>query len=194
MSMTRRGLLAAAAGAALVSGCASISLARAGSYKVGNAFAVTLTRPWSDITATLMPRPPGVRLLTMDGRLLNELVLASLEPGASLVRHADRDTPTVIYRADMSDTELVEFVVDSIAGTYQEPQSAALRPQSLAGAPGVRFDIRARTQAGLNMQGTALVARAGDKLNLIVFMAPAEHYYGAFAQEVEAIVASAVPA
>jgi hypothetical protein len=55
----------------------------------------------------------------------------------------------------------------------------------------VRFDISARTQAGLNMSGTALVARAGDKLNLMVFLAPSEHYYSAYAQEIDTIFSSA---
>lgn len=191
MNFTRRGLLAAAAGGALLAGCATVTLAPAGAYRTERAFAVTLQRPWSDMTAMLTPRPPGVRLLTIDGPALNQLYLASIAPGGPLFRHADRDTPVVTYRADMSDTELVEFVIDSLAVTYQDPQSTALRPQTLAGSPGVRFDISARTQAGLNMSGTALVARTGDKLNLLVFVAPSEHYYGAFAQEVDAIFASA---
>ncbi len=194
MNLTRRGLFAAAAGGALLAGCATVTLAPAGAYKAERAFTVTLARPWSDMTGMLMPRPPGVRLLTMDGPALNQLYLASIAPGASLFRHADRDTPAVTYRADMGDTELVEFVIDSLAVTYQDPQAAALRPQALAGAPGIRFDIGARTQAGLNMSGTGLVARAGDKLNLIVFLAPSEHYFGAFQPEVESIIASATTA
>ncbi len=91
----------------------------------------------------------------------------------------------------MSDTELVEFVIDSLAVTYQNPESTALRPQILAGSPGVRFDINTRTEDGLNMSGTALVARAGETLNLLLFLAPSEHYYGAYAAEIDAIFASA---
>jgi hypothetical protein len=194
MNITRRGLIAAAAGGALLAGCASVTLAPAGAYRTERAFTVTLQQPWSDITSLLTPRPEGVRLLTRDGPALNQLYLAAIEPGASLVRHADRDTPVVTYRADMGDTELVEFVIDSLAATYQDPESSALRPQIFAGAPGIRFEISTRTQAGLNISGTALVARAGDRLNLMLFLAPSEHYYGAFAQEVEAVFASARPA
>jgi hypothetical protein len=192
MNITRRGLMAAAAGGALfAAGCAGVTLAPAGDFRTERAFTVTLQQSWSDITALLMPRPPGVHLLTRDGPALNQLYLASIEPGASLFRHADRDTPAVTYRADMSDTELVEFVIDSLAVTYQEPEASALRPQALAGAPGVRFDISARTQAGLNMSGTALVARAGEKLSLMVFLAPSEHYYPAYAPEIDTIFSSA---
>ncbi|MBY0562628.1 MAG: hypothetical protein K2P58_00480 [Hyphomonadaceae bacterium] len=194
MNITRRRLFAAAAGAALLSGCASITLAEAGSYKVERAFSVTFTRSWSDLTAAVVPRTPGVRNLTRDGRTLNDLYLGSIAPGGSLFRPADRDTPAVTYRADMSDTELVEFVIDSLATVYQEPQSTALRPQTLAGDAGVRFDISARRETGLNISGAALVARQGDTLNLIVFLAPSEHYYGAYSAEIDAIMASATRA
>jgi hypothetical protein len=191
MSISRRGLLVGLAGSAALAGCASVKLIEAGEYRAGDAFAVTLRRPWSDVSAMMLPRPPGVQLLTIDGRYLNELYLAVIEPGGSFVRPADRDTPRPLYRTDMGDTELVEFVVDSLAVTYQEPQSTALRPQQLAGVPGVRFDIGARTQAGLNMSGSALVARSGDNLHMLMFLAPSEHYYGAFAPDVDAIFASA---
>jgi hypothetical protein len=191
MTITRRGVIAAAAGGALLAGCATAALAPQGQYKAGNAFTVTLGRPWSDLTNTLSPRPPGVRMLSLDGPLLNRLYLAGVEPGGSLWRPRDRDTPRATYRADMSDTELVEFVIDCVAVEYQAPESSALRPQALAGAPGVRFDISARTAAGLNMSGTALVGRAGDRLNVLLFLAPSEHYYAALLPEVETLFASA---
>ena len=111
MKTTRRGILAAAAGGALASGCASIPLARAGSYQArGTAFSVTLARPWSDLTALSM-QARGVRVLTINGLQLNQLYIASIAPNASLVRVADRDTPRPTYRTDMGETELVEFVV-----------------------------------------------------------------------------------
>ena len=148
MNITRRGLVAAAAGGALLAGCATVTLAPAGVYKTERAFTVALQRPWSDMTAMLTPRPAGVHLLTMDGPALNQLYLASIAPGGPLFRHADRDTPTVTYRADMSDTELVEFVIDSLALAYQDPQSTALRPQTLAGAPGLSLLAKRDWAAG----------------------------------------------
>ncbi|OQW59761.1 MAG: hypothetical protein A4S17_02375 [Proteobacteria bacterium HN_bin10] len=194
MNTTRRGAIAAMAGGALAAGCVSIPLVKAGSYQArGTSFAVTLARPWSDVTNVLVIVPRGVRVLTIDGVGLNQLYLASIAPDASLIRVADRDTPRPTYRTDMGDTELVEFVIDSLATAgLQDPSSSGLRPQPLAGAPGVRFDISARTAAGLNMSGAALAARAANNsLHLLLFLAPSEHYYGAFAQEVDAIFASA---
>ena len=58
----------------------------------------------------------------------------------------------------------------------------------------MRFDLTTRTQPGLEITGSGLVARNGDTLNLLLFLAPSEHYFGAYAAEIEAIMASATPA
>jgi hypothetical protein len=56
----------------------------------------------------------------------------------------------------------------------------------------VRFDLSTRTQAGLEIGGAALAARgADDKLNLMLYLAPREHYYARLLPDVEAAFASA---
>lgn len=176
----------------VLAGCAAIKLAPAGAYNAQSGYSVTLARPWSDVTAAGR-RAPGVKLLTIDGVALNQLYVVSLSPGGSLAQPADRDTPRPTYRADMSDTELVEFVIDSLATLgYEAPEFADLRPQNMAGAPGVRFDIRARTQAGLDVSGASLVSRAGEQAHLLLFLAPSEHYFSAYSDEIDAVFASAV--
>ena len=191
MNTTRRTLLLGAAGASLaLAGCATGGLV---SGEVKNAGAtVTLSREWSDITFLLpSPRPRNVKMLSIDGPLLNRLYIAALEPGESLLRPRDRDTPRPTYQPDMSDSELVEFVIDCIAQEYQNPEASALRPQNMGATPGVRFDVATRTAEGLDISGAALVARQGQRLHLLLFLAPAEHYYAALLPDVEAIFASA---
>jgi hypothetical protein len=190
MNTTRRGLLLGAASATLLAGCAAGGLV---SGQVQNAGAsVTLAREWSDITFLLpTPRPRDVKMLSIDGPLLNRLYLAAVRPGESLLRPSDRDTPRPTYQADMSDSELVEFVIDCVAQEYQNPEASALRPQNMGAAPGIRFDIATRTAEGLDISGTALVARHGERLHLLLFLAPTEHYYSALLPDVEAIFSSA---
>jgi hypothetical protein len=177
--------------AVALSSCASAAI-DAGPYKVGKT-SITLRRQWSNITSLMPGLERGVRVLSIDGPYLNRLYIASdIREDRSLLRPQDRDTPRPTYRADMSDTELVEFVVDCIAQEYHDPEASGLRPQALGGIPGVRFDIAARTDAGLNMSGTALVARGpNDRLHALIFLAPNEHYYAALLPDVEAIFASA---
>ena len=192
-TITRRAALwGVVAGAAALSSCATSTLAPQGPYVANGAFRVTLQRPWSDLTNYLMPRPPGVRMLSIDGPMLNRLYLATIEPGGSLVRPADRDTPRPTYRSDMGDTEIVEFITDCVAVEFQSPEASALRPQNFGALPGVRFDLSTRTESGLDIGGAALAARgAEDKLHLILYLAPREHYYARLLPDGEAAFASA---
>lgn len=186
--LTRRAVLG---GAVLLTGCAT-SVEVSGDYKAGRAFTMSLDRSWSDISAVMPYKPKNVRLLSVDGPLLNRLyVLAGLEPGESLVGPRDRDTPRPQFRADMSDTETVEFITDCVAAMeFQAPEASNLRPQSFGGAPGVRFDLTTRTAEGLNFSGTALTARVRDRLNALLYLAPQEHYYNSLLANVEATFAS----
>ena len=172
--------------------CATGTLVEPGVYDKVPGTALTLQRAWSDLTFLLPNRPPNVRMLSIDGPLLNQLLVATLNDGDSLVRPVDRDTPRPVFRADMNDTEAVEFVVDCLAAMqYEAPESSALRPQTFGAHAGVRFDIATRTAEGLNMSGTALVALVGGKLHVLLFIAPSEHYYGSLLPDIEAAFAGA---
>lgn len=191
INTTRRNLLLGAAGAVALAGCAAGGLV-SGPVESGGGATVNLTREWSDITFMLpTPRPRNVKMLSIDGPLLNRLYVATLAEGESLLRPRDRDTPRPTFRSDMTDSEIVEFIVDCVAQEYQGPEASALRPQSLGGTPGVRFDLSTRTAEGLDISGTALAARVGERLHLMLFLAPSEHYYGALAPEVDAMFTSA---
>ncbi len=187
----RAGLVAAGL---LLSACAPTITAVSGAYAVGDDFSVTLGVPWNDMTGVQYPRNKDVHVLTVDGPLLNRLHLAGgIAPGAGLVVLADKDAPRPLYQADMDDSEIVEFVIDSIATLqFEDPQAENIRPQDFAAAPGMRFDIRTRTAQGLDVAGTALIARdEHEALNVMIFLAPREYYYDTLAPEVESIFASA---
>lgn len=179
---------------ALLTACTGGSKLVTGPYATGQGgFTVTLGRSWSDITSLMGNRARNVHLLSIDGPFLNRLYLAgALRPGEFIVKPARPETPTPTFRADMSDTEIVEFVTDSVAALgYQRPETANLRPATLAAAPGVRFELTTQSTEGLNYSGTALVSRAGDRLNVLLYLAPSEHYYDAYLPEVEQVFASA---
>jgi hypothetical protein len=185
--------LRAAAFAALLtlSACAAVTAVQ-GPYSAG-AFTVTLDRQWSDISEIMAQRPRNVRLLSTDGPLLNRLYIASaIEPDQFLVKPARREFPTPVFRADMSESELVEFVVDSVAALdYLRPEALDLRPEQFGGREGIRFEIRAQTAEGLDISGTAILARVGDRLHVMLYLAPSEHYYERLLPDVERVFASA---
>ena len=52
------------------------------------------------------------------------------------------------------------------------------------------FDLLGKWQNGLDMKGDVGAVIADGKLNLVIFMAPAMHYYDAVASEVDNILQS----
>jgi len=177
---------------ALVACAPTAKLAASGAFAAPSAYSVTLGRNWSDVTPITPQQPRNVRLLSIDGVALNRLHIASaIKPGEGLLAPLGRDSRVPVFRADMTETEIVEFVVDSVAAMgYQRPEPANLRAANFGTAPGVRFELTTQTSEGLAVGGTALLARVGDDLHVLVFLAPNEHYLGAAMPEVEAIFSS----
>lgn len=175
-----------------LSGCAAISSAPAGPLKVGDA-SVTLGREWSNISAIAPNRSKKVVLLSIDGPALNRLYVSdALAPGDFLVRPASKQQPTPVVRADMSASERIEFVADSVAAMdYQRVQVVRPRPAKFDGRSAVRFDLTALTSDGLEISGTALVAESDGRTHVMIYLAPAEYYFSAYLPEVEQVFASA---
>jgi hypothetical protein len=176
-----------------LSACASVTSAPAGPMKLG-AGQVTLGREWSDISQIMPARSKKVRLLSIEGPLLNRLyVTEGLVAGDYMIKPMAKERPTPTVRADMSVSEQMEFVSDSVSAMdYLRVQTSHPRPVKFGQAPGVRFDIEASTREGLEIKGLGAVAKdAGGALHVIIYLAPAEHYYDASLQEVEGVIASA---
>jgi hypothetical protein len=193
MTKLVRGLAALGATLALAA-CAAVSAVPAGPYKVGS-HGMTLDRNWSDISNLQTAKPRKVRLLSVDGPLLNRLYVSdALAPGDFLVKPTARERPTPTYRAGMTPQEHVEFVTDSVSALeYQRVETTNLRPTTFAGGQAVRFDLTGATKEGLDVRGTAQVAERDGRLYVILYLAPAEHYFAANLQHVEAAMASARP-
>lgn len=176
----------------LLAGCASITSVPAGPLALGGGRQVTLDRDWSDISA-LTPRTPQVRVLTIDGLALNRLyVVQGLNPGTGLTRALAKDKPVPTYRKDMSLNEVIEFVSDSVAAQgYQRVETGDLKPARMWGADGIRIELTAKTETGLEVSGVAEAASIGGKLYMFLYLAPTEHYFGRSLPSVEALFRSA---
>ena len=124
--------------------------------------------------------------------MLNRVYIASkLNAGDGMVRQASKDKPVPLIRGDMSESELVEFIVDNVAAFgYQRPEAAGLRPALIGGAKGVRFELTAQTSEGLTVSGTSLIVREANETYALIYIAPKEHYYEAALADVEAIFQS----
>ncbi len=88
--------------------------------------------------------------------------------------------------------DFAEFVTDTVAALgYKRVETSKLRAAKFGASSGVRMDLSAKTENGLDMKGTAEIATANGKLYLVLYIAPAEHYYAATLPEVESVLASA---
>ena len=187
MRLTVKGLVASLLLAAMA-GCVGITPVT-GPLDVDGAYRITLGETWS-----AYPRDSRTKLrnLTIDGEALNSLTFAaSLEDGHTLIKTYDRQRLLPVYRSDMSQTEVVEFIRDSLsAGGMADATITSLRPEPFGTLNGVRFDVRGATQRGLNMSGTGKAAIEDGKLHLIIYTAPTEYYFGLYEYEVEEILAS----
>lgn len=192
--MIARRLLGPAAALMLLglSACATVTSAPAGPYAVGS-HGVTLGREWSDISVIMPWRPKNVRLLSIDGPFLNRLYIADgLKSGEFLVKPLAKERPTPIWKSGMTPTEQIEFVADSVAALdFQRVETANPRPVEVGGAQGLRVDLSAKTADGLNISGVAQLAESHDRLFVILYLAPTEHYFAAHGVEVEKVMASA---
>ena len=190
----KKSILGLALATALIglAGCV-VTDAPAGAYQVGSAYHVTLGRHWSDVSSMFGVRQSGVHVLSVDGPLLNRLYLSEgLAPGAALVSSQVKEKPTPTFKANLTASELMEFVSDSVSALgYLKVETTSPRPGKFADADGVRFDLTGRTLEGLDISGTALAAVKGGKLYVILYLAPTEHFFADGLPEVEQIMKTA---
>lgn len=185
------------ASAITVAGCVGI-VAASGTYKIGEAYTVQLARTWSDASTLISPNPRHVKVFTMNGWALDQLILTDgLPVGQSMVSQVSRnqrrtdDKQVPLVRAGMSELELVEFVADSMAfWDMQQIEQEEVRPASFGPHEGVAFDISARRPNGLDMKATGVAAQAGDKVYLLLFVSTREHYFDSLKADVDRIAAS----
>jgi len=183
--------LAAVAALLTLTACVSIKAVPAGPYASGG-HQVTLGKTWADFSP-FSGAPKTVKLLTIDGPLLNRLyIIDGLKSGEFIVKPARKEQPTPTWRPGMTPVEQVEFVTDSVSALgYQRVETDELRPIKMGASDGLRVNIAAKTAGGLDIAGVAQLTEVGDRLYVILYLAPAEHYFGATQGEVEAVMNSA---
>jgi hypothetical protein len=194
--MIRKSFLAGTLVLALsAAACTTIPAVPAGPYAVGGN-QVTLDRQWSDVTIFAPNGRKSVKLLSINGPLLDDLYISNgLAPGAFLFKPASKETPTPTVRAGMTPTEQVEFVTDNLAVLgYQRIEVTSLKPgKTASGETAIRAQISAKTKSGLDVSVLTQVLQVKDHLYLVMYAAPTEHYYGASLKQAEAAMDSMAP-
>lgn len=185
--MKRLGVLI---GASLLASCAVVpTTAPAGQFETESQFSVNLPSDWSRWPSQINPATNG-EYLTKDGMLLNRLHFITVADGGTIVR-TFRDSEAPVFQADASEFELIELVTRSLEQVgYNSVEADDIRPAVIDGEDGLRFSVTGNWENGLNVRGDVAVVTLDDELNVILFMAPAMHYYGELQSEVDSIISS----
>jgi len=155
-----------------------------GRHQVENAYSITTSRSWSRHTGS------WGEVRTIDGFALGRLqTWAGVGDGDSLGTVEGQTLPA--FRADFTALEVAELVADTIEAlsTGADVVVTDLRPAPFGSRPGFRFSYD-YADGGLPTRGMALGAVHDGQLDLILFAAPAEHYFDLYQPEVEQIMAS----
>jgi hypothetical protein len=130
---------------------------------------------------------------TVDGFGLNELRfytgIVRGDPLFQIQGVSVRETPA--YSPTMLPDEVMEMISTTLVksgGT--QVRTEGLHPVPFGTITGFRFDLSFATADGLEMKGIGLFAQRRNKLDAILYMAPAEYYFDRYAPEVEKIFAS----
>jgi hypothetical protein len=134
-------------------------------------------------------RQPRIEQWTIDGAPLNQLsIISRIKPREHVFLSARErswrpDGPW--FRAGMRPDEVRDIVLDGLRGAgWANVEASNLRPVSWGGVPGLRFEIDLDNPNGLVYRGMATAAERDGRLTVLLWVAPAEHYYGRDAEAV----------
>ena len=177
---------------AALGGCVSVKAVDAmAPANVGDDITVTPQVAWAGANGILAGGATSV--WTIDGFGLNEVrFMTGIVAGDPVMRvpNVDRKDLTV-YNTMMLPDEIMEMLSATLGKAgYRQVQTNALRPVPFGGATGFRFDLTYTTGDGLQMKGAAMFAQRRNKLDVILYTAPAEYYFDRYMPTVEKVFTS----
>jgi hypothetical protein len=155
---------------------------------VGDEVSVDSQVQWAKFTGT-----NSGTLWTIDGFGLDELrFFNGIKSGDPLMQIPGVNRKDMVtYNMTMLPNDVMDLVTSTLGKAgYQQVRSTGLRPAPFGTAAGFRFDLSFATKEGLQMKGAALIAQRRGKLDVVLYLAPAEFYYERYAPTVDRIFSS----
>ncbi|MEY4966647.1 MAG: hypothetical protein RL274_2230 [Pseudomonadota bacterium] len=170
-----------------LAGCVMQGMDGGDEASVGNGVRVTAEPGFAQIHIATM------RYWTRNGTGLDELHFhTGIKSGQPLFRPAGkRPIDMAAFNARMTPNDIEDLTVASLQKNgFQHVRAIALRPCPFGSASGFCFDLLLANDEGLEMRGRALATSRGEVLDLLVFTAPAEHYFAQVSPAIDRIFAS----
>lgn len=172
----------------LTAGCAQATLVAADKpVAVGNGVTVMPQQQWNQLNTDHI-------LWTADGPNVNAVhFYTGIKPGKPLFHiFGVNDKELGVYDAKMLPNDIQDLVVSTIAKQgLQNVRSGNLSPCPFGGTTGFCFDLDFSTKDGLQMKGMTMARKQNDTLDLFLFEAPSEYFYGQLSPVVSKVFASA---
>lgn len=174
---------------AVLAGCESMSVAPAGVYELKSGTTINLKEDWTHIPKNWHGAESSV--LTKDGMKLNQLHIITVEDGETFIDERSKSVEYPIYAQGSSPIKQIEFVTANLSRMgFESVESKNVVPAKVGGYDGVTMDLVGKFQSGLNLKGRMAMAETDEGLNILVFIAPAMHYYDKDIASVNAIMNS----
>jgi hypothetical protein len=166
-----------------VTGCGTALVPANQVASVGDGISVMPQRPWNR-----MAKDPET--WTTQGPQIDMVRFFSGIKSGHAILDGVRDD-----RLNFDNKMLPNDIQDLVVATLQAEgnktvQASNLAPCDFGSGKGFRFDLSFASAGDLEMKGAAIARKQDDKLDLILFQAPAEYYFGEMAPDVQKIFAS----
>lgn len=173
-----------------LSGCVvTMKPVPAGVVETEAAFTVNASDAWTRFPKGLNPTPGSI--LTKDGVGLNQVYIVTVEDGKKMIKSADKSKNFPKYEKGQSQLKLVEFVTTNLSRLgFANLEANAVEPAIVGGVDGITMQLSGHYPNGLNMKGKVAMAENDNGLNLVMYMAPAMHYYNKDVAEVDGLINS----
>jgi len=181
-------ILSASVFALLLAGCAT-NLIETKPTPVGDRLVISPQVEWTG----LQTNQNHLTIWTIDGTRLDALYFfTDIENGEPMATAPGMDKVDLRpYRSSMLPDDVTELVAYALTKNgAQQVTTSNLKPVPFGNQQGFRFDLAYLTSTGLKMKGTALATQPDGKLDVILFAAPEEYYFGRYEPTVDKVFSS----
>ena len=128
---------------------------------------------------------------TIDGTGLEELRFAVGIEDDTPAFALSGDAKLPVFRSNMTPVEVAELVVASLSVIgFPDTETSNLRPVTVGGARGFRFELTTVAKDGLELQGFAVGTVRSEKLYLVIYSGAKLYYFDRYRPAVEKMIRS----
>ena len=172
----------------MTAACANVSLIPADRpAAVGNGVTVMPQQSWNQIKGDHL-------VWTREGTNVDQIdFMTGIKSGKPLIELPGvKDAQIGLFDSKMLPNDVQDLLVGTLTKMgYQTVKPGNLTPCPFGSGQGFCFDLDFSTSSGLQMKGMTMARKQADTLDVFLFEAPSEYYFGTLSPSVSKLFASA---